>query len=314
MENQNKKKAFQKTRKKVKKGAQKVKSQMGQSIYVLPNLFTTGNMFFGFMSILKSIQGDYIMASYAIVAAAVFDLLDGRVARMTSSESKFGAEYDSLSDLISFGMAPALMMYFWALQPLGRVGYLVAFFYLACGALRLARFNVQVGSASTTHFSGLPIPMAAGIAAGSVMAFNDQGWEGSGNILLLAMTFLLGFVMVSNFPYRSFKDVDFKKRMPFRTLVLGVILLMVVAYRPELMIFVLFASYAGLGAIFGILRIGRQPKKNPYHSENLDDEDDEDSDLSEEASQALSEDLGVDEEFVEEEKEELKKDSKPFTH
>jgi CDP-diacylglycerol--serine O-phosphatidyltransferase len=315
MENQKKKKAFQKTRKKVKKGAQKVKSQMGQSIYVLPNLFTTGNMFFGFMSILKSIQGDYIMASYAIVAAAVFDLLDGRVARMTSSESKFGAEYDSLSDLISFGMAPALMMYFWALQPLGRVGYLVAFFYLACGALRLARFNVQVGSASTTHFSGLPIPMAAGIAAGSVMAFNDQGWEGSGNVLLLGMTFLLGFVMVSNFPYRSFKDVDFKKRMPFRTLVLGVILLMVVAYRPELMVFVLFASYAGLGAIFGILRIGRQPKKNPYHSENLDDEDeDDDSETSEEASQALSEDLGVDEDFVEEEKEELKKDSKPFTH
>lgn len=274
MTEQKKKKAFQNTRKKARKGAQKIKKQMGTSIYILPNLLTTGNMFFGFMSILKSIQGDFVMASYAIVAAAVFDLLDGRVARMTSSESKFGAEYDSLSDLVSFGVAPALMLYFWALQPLGRIGYLIAFFYIACGALRLARFNVQIGEESSTHFSGLPIPMAAGIAAGSVMAFNDLGWTTAGkNLWLLGMTFLLGFVMVSNFPYRSFKDLDLRKKMPFRYLVFGALVFLVIAYRPEVMIFVLFLTYASLGAIFGIMRIGRQPKKSPYHEESLTEAD-----------------------------------------
>lgn len=278
---QTKKKPFQKTRKRARKGAQKIKEQMGTSIYILPNLLTTGNMFFGFMSILKSIQGDFVMASYAIVAAAVFDLLDGRVARMTSSESKFGAEYDSLSDLVSFGVAPALMLYFWALQPLGRIGYLIAFFYIACGALRLARFNVQIEDASATHFSGLPIPMAAGIAAGSVMAFHDLGWSANANLWLLGMTFLLGFVMVSNFPYRSFKDLDLRKKMPFRYLVFGAFGFLVIAYRPEVMVFVLFMTYASLGAIFGIMKIGRQPKHNPYHSSQDDLEEDVDTENTE---------------------------------
>lgn len=290
---QKKKKIFPKTRKKARQKARVIKEQMGTTIYVLPNLFTTANMFFGFMSILKTIQGEYIMASYAIVAAAVFDLLDGRVARMTNATSKFGAEYDSLCDLVSFGVAPGLMLYYWALQPYGRIGYLLAFFYMACGALRLARFNVQVGQESNTHFSGLPIPMAAGIAAGSVLAFNDLGWDAQGNKLILFTTFLLGFVMVSNFPYRSFKDLDLRKRMPFRTMVLALLVLNIVLYRPEVMVFVMFLTYASLGAIFGILRIGRQPKKNPYHSsreEDLDDED-EDEDYEEDDSEMLASSL-----------------------
>ncbi|MFK8138848.1 MAG: CDP-diacylglycerol--serine O-phosphatidyltransferase [Bdellovibrionales bacterium] len=272
-------KKFQRTR----KGARKIKETMGTHIYVLPNLLTTGNMFFGFMSILKSIQGDFVMASYAIVAAAIFDLLDGRVARMTSSTSKFGAEYDSLCDLISFGVAPAIMMYFWALQPFGRMGWIFAFVYMACGALRLARFNVQVEEISNTHFSGLPIPMAAGIVAGAVMAFTDMGWEASGNPLLLAITGLLGFVMVSNFPYRSFKNLDFKRTMPFNYLVIGVLIFSVIAYRPELMIFVLFLTYASMGAVFGILKIGKQPKRNPFIKNQEDEEfDDEDSSVTSE--------------------------------
>lgn len=307
-----KKKRFQKT--KIK--AQKIKQQMGTTIYILPNLLTTGNMFFGFMSILQTIQGKFLMASYAIVAAAIFDLLDGRVARMTSSESKFGAEYDSLSDLISFGMAPAMMLYFWGLQTHGRIGYLIAFFYLACGALRLARFNVQIGEASNTHFSGLPIPMAAGIAAGCVMAFNDMGWQPNGHPALLGMTFGLGFVMVSSFPYRSFKDIDLRKRMPFHYLVLGLLLFFVIAYRPELMIFILFATYASLGAIFGILRIGRQPKRNPHHISDEELEEDEEDHYEEVTDPGIdASQLGEDKDFIEED-ENKKEDSKKssFTH
>lgn len=294
-------KIFPQTRSKARAKAKVIKEQMGTTIYVLPNLLTTGNMFFGFMSILKTIQGDYLMASYAIVTAAVFDLLDGRVARMTNSTSKFGAEYDSLSDLVSFGVAPGLMLYYWSLQAFGRAGYLLSFFYIACGALRLARFNVQIGEESNTHFSGLPIPMAAGISAGSVMAFQDLGWEANGNKLILFTTFLLGFVMVSNFPYRSFKDLDLRKKMPFRSLVLGVLVFAIIAYRPEVMIFVLFLTYAGLGAIFGILRIGRQPKKNPYLAKTPaaadayeEEEEEEDEELEEHDSND-HEELEIDE-------------------
>ncbi len=148
-------------------------AKVGMHIYVLPNLLTTMNMFFGFFAIIYSINGNFIYAAYAIVAAAVFDSLDGRVARATNSMSRFGAEYDSLSDLVSFGVAPSIMLYLWSLEPFGRVGWLACFFYVACGALRLARFNVQSGSVEKAYFQGLPIPMAAGIAASSVLAFED---------------------------------------------------------------------------------------------------------------------------------------------
>ena len=311
-----KKKIFPKTRTKARQKAADLREQMGTTIYVLPNLITTGNMFFFFMSILKSIQGDYIMASYAIVAAAVFDLLDGRVARMTSTTSKFGAEYDSLCDLVSFGVAPGLMMYYWALQPFGRIGYLLCFFYIACGALRLARFNVQIGHESNVNFSGLPIPMAAGIAASSVLAFDDLGWDPQGNLLILFMSFLLGFVMVSNFSYRSFKDLDLRKAKPFRTMVLGLLIVLIVAYRPEVMLFMLFLTYASLGAIFGILRIGKQPKKNPYHSPS-DDDDDVDEYLDDETGEVYlnEEDFIEDEEEDKEDKSDKKaSDKKDFTH
>ena len=226
----------------------------GVTIYVLPNLLTTTNMFFGFMSIIFAIRGEYLFGSYAIVAAAVFDLLDGRVARMTDTTSKFGAEYDSLCDLISFGMAPALIMYLWALQPFGRIGWLASFVFVACGALRLARFNVQSAKESD-YFEGLPIPMAAGIVASSVLCFRHLEVDPSRNWLLLFMTFILGITMVSQFRYRSFKKVNFRKKQPFFYLVLGVMLIISVAMQPEVMLFVLFMTYALLGAIFGVLRL-----------------------------------------------------------
>lgn len=240
-------------------------------IYILPNLLTTVNMFFGFFSIIAAIQKDFATASIAIVASAIFDLLDGRVARMTRTTSHFGAEYDSLSDLVSFGLAPGITLFLWALQPFGRLGWLAAFFYVACAALRLARFNVQKSVVEPGYFHGLPTPMAAGIVASAIMAFNDLGWEASRSTLLLIITFLLGFTMVSNFRYRSFKDFDFRRRLPFTYLVLGVFLIAVIAIQPEITLFILFLSYAVLGLVFGLLRIGIVPNHERVQVEDEPD-------------------------------------------
>ena len=240
----------------------RLRQRVGMHIYVLPNLITTANMLCGFFAIIQAIKGEYTRAAYAIVAAAVFDLLDGRVARLTHSTSQFGAEYDSLCDLVSFGVAPGLLLYLWALAPFERLGWLAAFFFAACGALRLARFNVQAHIYEKSYFQGLPIPMAAGIVASSVLAFEDMRWEAGRSEWLFAMTLLLGVVMVSNFRYRSFKDLDLKRRLPFSYLVGGVAIIVMVALRPEVMLFVLFLSYALLGAIFGILKLGRPLGKN----------------------------------------------------
>jgi CDP-diacylglycerol--serine O-phosphatidyltransferase len=250
------------------------KQRMGIHIYVLPNLITTVNMFFGFFAIVYSIKGDFVIAAYAIVASAIFDLLDGRVARLTHSTSEFGAQYDSLTDIVSFGVAPGTLLFLWALQPFGRLGWLAAFFYVACGALRLARFNVSREVTEPGYFQGLPIPMAAGIVASSVLAFTDQGLVASKSIWLLLMTFLLGFVMVSNFRYRSFKDLDLRQRLPFTYLVFGVFAIAVIAVHPEVMLFALFMIYAILGAVFGILRLGRPLKANPHRHSQVIDEDD----------------------------------------
>ncbi len=235
--------------------------RLAMYIYVLPNLMTTGNLFCGFFAVIYSIQADFLTAAYAIVAAAVFDTLDGRLARLTRSTSKFGAEYDSLCDLVSFGVAPAILLYQWALNPFGRLGWIACFLFCACGALRLARFNVQANVVEKNYFQGLPIPMAAGIVASSVLAFQDLEWESLGSITLLVMTILLAFVMVSNFRYRSFKDLDLKQRLPFRYLILGVGILVVVALRAEVMLFVLFMSYATLGAVFGVFKLGKSARK-----------------------------------------------------
>jgi len=255
-------------------------------IYILPNLMTTGNLFCGFYAIIHSIKGDFVSAAYWIVGASGFDFLDGRLARLTRATSKFGAEYDSLSDLVSFGVAPAIMLFLWALQPFGRVGWLGCFLYVTCGALRLARFNVQAHVVEKNFFQGLPIPMASGIVASSVLAFSDLGFEPKGNVGLLLMTYLLAFVMVSTFKYRSFKDLDLKERLPFRYLIMGVALLVVVLYRPEVNLFILFLTYAILGAVFGILGFGKNKKIRgsvylPSHvneEQDLVEEDDEDED------------------------------------
>lgn len=249
----------------------RLRKKVSMHIYVLPNLITTANMFCGFYGLIHAIKGQFVMSAYAIVGAAVFDLLDGRVARLTRTTSKFGAEYDSLCDLLSFGVAPGVLLYLWALQPFGRVGWLASFVFAACGALRLARFNVQADIVEKNFFQGLPIPMAAGIVAGAVLAFNDIGKAGYQSWWILALTFLLAFVMVSNFRYRSFKDLDLKHRLPFRYLVAGLAIFAFVAWWPEVMLFVLFLTYAILGAVFGILNLGKQPKATAEHE--IDEED-----------------------------------------
>ena len=244
-----------------KRRFRRLRMRPGMHIYVLPNLITTMNLFFGFLAIVQAIDHQFMFAAYAIVAAAVFDTLDGRVARMTQSMSKFGAEYDSLCDLVSFGVAPGLLLYLWALQPFGRIGWLASFLFAACGALRLARFNVQVAVVEKGYFQGLPIPMAAGIVASSVLAFTDMGWNPERSITLLVMTMTLAFVMVSTFRYRSFKDIDLKRRLPFHYLVAGLIVIYLVAIKPEVMLFILFFGYAATGAVFGILNWGKPPKE-----------------------------------------------------
>lgn len=251
--------------------------KVGMYIYVLPNLMTTANLFFGFYATILAMRGEIIWSAWAIVAAAVFDLLDGRLARLTRSTSKFGAEYDSLCDLVSFGMAPAILLYHWALQPFGRMGWLACFLFVACGALRLARFNVQANVVEKNYFQGLPIPMSAGIVASSVLAFNDLQWEAHRNPGLLAMTLLLAIVMVSTFRYRSFKDLDFKERLPFSYLLLGVGLIAVIAWWPEVMLFFVFLTYATLGGVFGVFRLGKNAKKirrSVYAPERQIDEED----------------------------------------
>ena len=236
----------------MKERLRSIRKRQHQTIYLLPNIITTLSLFFGFFAIIRAIRGDYSYAAYAILVAAVFDLLDGRIARITRSTSTFGTHYDSLCDAISFGMAPSLLLYFWSLQPFGRIGWLTSFFYLACGVLRLARFNTN-SSSQQDYFVGLPIPMAAGIVASGVLSFNEMGWIAYKAPLLLLLTTLVGFMMVTNFPYRSFKDVDFRKKLPFPYLVLSIFLVAVIAIKPEVTLFVLFLSYVLLGFIFGVI-------------------------------------------------------------
>lgn len=235
--------------------------RLAMYIYVLPNLMTTGNLFCGFFAVVQAIKGQFLFAAYAIVVAAVFDQLDGRLARLTRSTSKFGAEYDSLCDLVSFGMAPGVLLFLWALQPFGRLGWVACFLFVACGALRLARFNVQANVVEKNYFQGLPIPMAAGIVASSVLAFQELQLEPVGNYGLLIMTFLLAGVMVSNFRFRSFKDLDLKERLPFRYLLMGVAIVAIVLLYPEVMLFVLFMTYATLGAVFGVFKLGKNIRR-----------------------------------------------------
>jgi CDP-diacylglycerol--serine O-phosphatidyltransferase len=220
-----------------------------RGVYLLPNLLTTGGLFAGVYSILASVRGAYWVAAAAILVANVCDILDGRVARMTRTSTKFGIEYDSLADVIAFGVAPGILVYTWALQQWGTLGWLAASTYVACGALRLARFNVQYESSEKRHFLGLPIPAAAEVIASLVLLYYFFGGEGETHkrITLLLTTFVLAGLMVSNFRYFSFKESELLRRQPFWSLVAVIILLALFIALPQVMLFLTFTLYAVSG-------------------------------------------------------------------
>ncbi len=247
---------------------------MRKGIYVLPNLLTLSSMFLGFYSIVSSFNADYERAAWSIMAATIFDVLDGWVARITHTATRFGIEIDSLSDVISFGVAPGVLVYTWTLQSFGRAGWLGSFFLVACAALRLARFNVQMGGAEKKHFTGLPTPASALVIATTVVAYEEViqilenlhlDWLANAVRLdywVLVLTFLLAGLMVSNITYHSLKEANLKQRRPFGILVGIAAFLAVVAYHPSLVLFLVSISYVAMGlaeAIYKLLK--RKPQE-----------------------------------------------------
>jgi CDP-diacylglycerol--serine O-phosphatidyltransferase len=199
-----------------------------RGIYLLPNLFTTAALFAGFYAVVAGMHGRFETAAIAIYVGMILDGIDGRVARLTHTQSKFGAEYDSLSDMVTFGVAPALVMFSWALNDLGKFGWAVAFIYVACAALRLARFNTQIDTADKNYFSGLASPAAAAVVAGLVWVSARAGWEGAELPAVLALlaaclTAAVAFLMISNVKYHSFKGLDLRGRVPFVVMILIVV-------------------------------------------------------------------------------------------
>jgi CDP-diacylglycerol--serine O-phosphatidyltransferase len=233
-----------------------------RGVYLLPNLFTTGALFCGFYAVVAAMRGDFETAPIAILFALVFDGLDGRVARLTGSESKFGAEYDSLADMVSFGVAPALVMFSWALGDLGKAGWSAAFIYVACAALRLARFNTRVGIGDPNFFSGLASPAAACILACTVWVCQDQGWVGAALPLEIAMagaaiTAVVAILMVARVPYHSFKGLDLHGRVPFVAIFLIVLAFALVTVDPPKVLLFASLAYAASGPV-AMLRRGHR--------------------------------------------------------
>lgn len=245
---------------------------MRKGIYILPNLFTTGSLFAGFYSMVAGINQDYRVAAIWLFAALVCDGLDGKVARATGTTSKFGVEYDSLADLVAFGVAPGLLMYLWALKPFGRLGWLAAFLFVVCGALRLARFNVQVETVESKRFVGLPIPAAASMVASTVLFFHHMGWPSSyKKLAILILIYFLAFLMVSSVKYYSFKDPELIKKQPFGFLVLAVLLLIIIAAEPAIMMFVLFVCYILSGPITFLVTLPRRRRlEKAIHKGNVE--------------------------------------------
>ena len=248
---------------------EKIKTKRG--IYLLPSIITTFALFAGFYSIVASINGDFTLAAISIMVAMLWDTLDGRVARLTNTQSAFGAEYDSLSDLVSFGVAPALLVYEWSLSDLGRFGWLAAFIYLACAALRLARFNTQVGATDKRYFQGLPSPASAGVIASMIwlkfwnFEYFDFGVVSLSYYIGVTITILCGLLMVSNVRYFSFKEFDSTDKASFRFLLLTVLSLIVLLYKPNIVLFSGFFIYMLSGpfiTIFGINKRRQQKKKD----------------------------------------------------
>jgi len=228
-----------------KKERRRMSPPFRKGVYILPNLFTTGGLFCGFYAIVATLREDYLIAAGAVLVAQVFDALDGRIARLTQTSSSFGVQYDSLADLIAFGVAPGVLAYRWALEPWGAWGWLAAALYVTCGALRLARFNVQVDVVDKNNFVGLPIPAAAAVVAATILLYYFLGGEGATNkhLTLLLLIYTLAGLMVSTIPYYSFKGLKLRHRQPFWLLIAGIIVIQLTIAAPQIMLFSLFSLY-----------------------------------------------------------------------
>lgn len=238
-----------------------------RGIYLLPNLFTTGTLFAGFYAIIAATQGRFVVAAVAIFVAMLTDMLDGRVARLTNTESDFGIQYDSLADLVAFGLASGLIAYLYSLDSLayysnvaGKLGWLAAFFYTAAAALRLARFNItRGGTAEKKVFLGLPSPAAAGLLVGFVWVGADFGFEGSNLVIpVFLLTVAAGMLMVSNVRYNSFKDLNFGERVPFRYILIMLIVFVLIILDPPRVLFAGFLAYAASGPLLALRRRARR--------------------------------------------------------
>jgi CDP-diacylglycerol--serine O-phosphatidyltransferase len=239
-------------------------AQLKKGVYLIPSLFTTGNLICGFFSIVSTFNGDYFKAALFIILANVLDGLDGLVARMTRTTSQFGVELDSLADLVSFGVAPAVLVYYWALVPWSTWGWLAACLYVVCGALRLARFNVQIKNVEKSHFVGLPIPAAAEMIVATILLYYSLGGEGAASkeVILLLVIYLLAGLMVSNFTYFSLKQkLVFKKKHPFWVLISGILLIKLFIVEPQIMFFFTFLLYTLSGPLLWTLTVYKRRRE-----------------------------------------------------
>jgi CDP-diacylglycerol--serine O-phosphatidyltransferase len=233
------------------------RERLSRGLFILPTLFTVGNLFCGYLSIWSSIRGTFDLSAYLIIAAGILDALDGRIARMTRSTSAFGEQYDSMADLVSFGVAPAVLAYSWGLADFHRLGWMVSFLFVVCGSMRLARFNIQAHVVDKRYFVGLPIPAAAGTVATVVLATPERLvsrlWMGG----LLGLTIVLSYLMISTIRYRSFKDLDLRRRRPAWILPAIALFFAIVAYRPPIALAVLalvFVASGPIGKVLAMLR------------------------------------------------------------
>lgn len=235
---------------------------MKKGVYVIPNILTLCGMFCGFLSILATIKGNYIYAAWAIIIANIFDGLDGWFARLTHTTTRFGIELDSLSDLVAFGVAPAVLLYKWALIPFERVGWAAAFLFLICGALRLARYNVQMGSTESKSFTGMPIPGAAMVIA-TLIIFYHAIWENGPekNYFILILTIFLSILMVSTLRFHGAKELNLSRRKPFSILVVIVVLFTFIYIDPPIALFVFTMIYLVAGIIENIVLFYRKRRR-----------------------------------------------------
>lgn len=240
-----------------------------KGIYLLPNLLTTAGLFAGFYAIVAAMRGYFDTAAVAMFIAMIADAFDGRVARLVHASTDFGMQYDSLSDMVSFGIAPALVVYSWSLKGLGKIGWLIAFLFAACTALRLARFNIQSDETNKQFFIGLPCPSAAAVIAALVWCFNAELPLNTFSAIIIGLiTLSLALLMVSNILFRSFKEIDFKGRTSFISLLVVVMIFIAISLNPPLVLLIIFGGYACSGPSLALFRLIKKAKKKRERNQN----------------------------------------------